>query len=62
MAVEQKVTCDRCRSVILENRNLLQIASGTLRIHRECVDLCGDCSDLFAGWLAEGNPTGPTAA
>ena len=53
MAVNKRIICDRCGSVILENRAALVVQSGPLRIRHEALDLCGDCQDQLEGWLAE---------
>lgn len=62
MAVEQRVICDRCRSVLIENRAALVVQSGPLRIRRETLDLCSDCQDQLEGWLAEFSPEMTEAA
>lgn len=52
---EQKVICDRCGSIVLEERSLLTPQTGIVRTRYHAVDLCLDCSRAFLGWLASGH-------
>lgn len=53
---EQRVCCDKCLSVILEGRTLLEVKAGPLLKRRESIDLCQDCTLLLEGFLSESNP------
>jgi hypothetical protein len=48
------VTCDRCSCVIDERVVVLDLLNGVLPRLRGRVDLCSNCADHFADWLAEG--------
>lgn len=51
MACELKVTCDRCRQLIVSGRSALKVECGPLLSHRSAIDLCLGCADDFAGFL-----------
>jgi|GEM_PF-4229848 len=47
--------CNRCGSIILENRTLFTVQEGLWRPNRNGqVVLCLDCAKALANWLAEG--------
>lgn len=53
MATELRVCCDRCHAVVLEQRTLLKVESGPIRVRHQSIDLCLDCQSAFAGFLKE---------
>ena len=53
---EIKVTCDRCKCVIIESRTILKVESGVMRSRDgvEAVDLCRDCGSCLSDFLRAG--------
>jgi hypothetical protein len=48
--------CDRCRGCIVEQGSVIEVKAGILRGQLpEALDLCEDCSALFADWLKSGH-------
>jgi hypothetical protein len=51
---ERKYLCDRCGSIVLEQRTNLAVRCGPLRkAGREAVDLCKGCGERFGEFLRE---------
>jgi hypothetical protein len=48
------VTCDRCLCVIDDRVVVFDLLNGTLPRLRDRVDLCRQCADDFAAWIAAG--------
>jgi hypothetical protein len=50
--------CDRCKGCWVEQGSVIEVKGGELtRQLPETLDLCTDCSALFADFLKSGHPT-----
>jgi hypothetical protein len=51
LSTETTIRCDRCGDEIVSDRTLLRVEYGSLRSHRESIDLCAECVEALAGSL-----------
>ena len=47
------ITCDKCGSRVEENRSVLEITTGPLRVERPEIDLCLGCARALMAWVDE---------
>lgn len=48
-----EVYCDKCSSIIVEDRLCLDVRCGEFRQRKPTIDLCCSCERLFQRWLNE---------
>jgi hypothetical protein len=58
---ERRHFCDRCRSVILADRTVLDTRCGPLRPTMPRIELCADCASLLRNWLRHAEPAAVAA-